>query len=774
MSCCGAGPSIAAAEIARARAPAEESVDPSFLREAKDGLSELTLIVPDMHCAGCISKVERSVKAVEGVERARANLTAHKLIIGFAEGAVEPERLVSTVRRAGYEARPVDPAVFKNMADEATGTELIRALAVAGFAAGNVMLLSVSVWSGADAATRDLFHWISAMIALPAIAYAGRPFFRSAWRALSARSLNMDVPISLAVILAATMSLFETIVGAEHAWFDASIGLLFFLLIGRVLDFRMRGVARAAATRLLSLSADSARIVDEDGTTRLVRTGAVKPGAVVEVAAGERFPLDGIVVSGASDVDKSPLTGEPLPERAGPGAGVFAGTLNLTGPVRVKVEKEAADSLLADIIRLMERAEAGKGRFVSIADRAARLYAPAVHALAAGTILFWLFIGVGWHEAVMIAVAVLIITCPCALGLAVPATQVVASGRLLRRGVIVKNGGALERLAGIDTVVFDKTGTLTSGEPAMAGEPKARAEDWALAAALAEKSRHPLARALAREAAARGIAPAALDEVREEPGSGMEGMAGAARIRLGRAGWAGEGERHEGERHEGEMCGQAARGAHSEIWLHREGAAPLVFRFVDRLRPDAAELVKRLKTMGLSVMLLSGDREAAVEAVAAELGIAEWRGRMSPADKVAELERLKAQGQSALMVGDGINDAPALAAAAVSISPASGSDITQVAADFVLSSGELAPVAEAVTTARRARRIIVENFAIALGYNAIAVPVAVAGFATPLIAAIAMSSSSILVTANALRLSLGARPARRPAQPAPALRQAAA
>jgi len=761
MSCCGTGPSISAAEIARETYNIEEGVDPAFLRLAKDGLTELTLIVPDMHCAGCISKVERSLGAVPGVVRARANLTAHKVLVGYEPDTAEPDHLLATVRAAGYAARPVDPAVFANTADEETGKELIRSLAVAGFAAGNVMLLSVSVWSGADEATRDLFHWISAMIALPAIAYAGRPFFRSAWRAVSARSLNMDVPISLAVILAAAMSLYETITGAPHAWFDASISLLFFLLIGRVLDFRMRGVARAAATRLLSLSADSARLLGEDGTTRLVRTGAVKPGDIVEVAAGERFPLDGTVLSGASDVDKSPLTGEPLPERVEKGSSVFAGTLNLTGPMRVKVEKEAADSLLADIIRLMEQAEAGRGRFVGLADRAAALYAPAVHILAAGAFLFWLLWGIGWHDAVMIAVAVLIITCPCALGLAVPATQIVASGRLLRRGVIVKDGGALERLSEIDTVVFDKTGTLTSGEPVMAGEPAAEESDWQIAAALAARSRHPLARALARAAAARGVAPAHLDDIREEPGSGMEGHAGEARIRLGRREWAADGVSEEG-------------GAFSEIWLQRQGRAPVGFRFVDRLRPDAAAMVERLKETGLSIALLSGDRPEAVEAVARQLGIAEWHAGMSPAGKVAELQRLKGEGRKALMVGDGINDAPALATASVSMSPASGSDITQVAADFVLSSGELLPVADALRTARRARRIILENFAIALAYNSVAVPVAVAGFATPLIAAIAMSSSSILVTANALRLSIGAKAKPAAEEAAPALREAAA
>ncbi|MDQ0326205.1 Cu2+-exporting ATPase [Rhodopseudomonas julia] len=745
MSCCGEGASLAAIELARSQPdPVDDHVDPAFLREAKDGATELTLIVPDMHCAGCLSKVEKALHSVAGVSRARANLTAHKAVVGFDPQTAEPEELIAAVRAAGYAARPVDPAVFNNVADEEAGAELLRSLAVAGFAAGNVMLLSVSVWSGADEATRNLFHWISAMIALPAIAYAGRPFFRSAARALSARSLNMDVPISLAVVLAALMSLHETIIGAPHAWFDASITLLFFLLIGRVLDFRMRGVARAAATRLLSLSADSARLVGEDGRITLVRAGTVKPGDVVEVAAGERVPLDGTVISGWSDVDKSPLTGEPLPEAVSDGSAVFAGTLNVTGPIRLKVEKGAGDSLLADIIRLMEGAEAGRGRFVGLADRAARIYAPAVHILAALAFFGWLLVGIGWHDSLMIAIAVLIITCPCALGLAVPATQIVASGRLLREGIIVKDGAALERLAGVDTVVFDKTGTLTGGDPRLAEEPEVDDRSWALAAALASKSRHPLAKALAAAAQDRGVTPLSVEAVREEPGAGMEARFEGRRVRLGRREWVAE------------TAPVENRGAFSEIWLEIPDAAPKPFRFVDRLRPDAAPLVARLKGMGFGVHLLSGDRPEAVAAAARGLGIAEWKGGVTPADKVAEVERLQAEGRHVLMVGDGINDAPALAAASASISPATGSDISQVAADFVLSSGALSPVAEGIVVARRSRRIILENFGIALAYNAIAVPVALAGLATPLIAAVAMSSSSILVTANALRLSFGA------------------
>ncbi|MGH6923298.1 MAG: heavy metal translocating P-type ATPase [Propylenella sp.] len=763
MSCCGAAavPTVEPLAASSTSRPPVSRVDSAFVSDAADGLKELSLIVPGMHCAGCLRTVETTLLALPGVGRARANLTAKKAVVGFDPAKAAPEEIAVALEKAGYAARPVDPAVLNAASADQTGSELLRALAVAGFAAGNIMLLSVSVWAGAEADTRNLFHWLSALIALPAVAYAGRPFFHSAARALAARRLNMDVPISLGVLLSAGMSLYETAIDAEHAWFDASVALLFFLLTGRYLDHRMRAVARSAATRLLSLSADTARVVGGDGTARLTRTSDVSVGAVIEIAAGERVPLDGAVLSGRSDIDKSMLTGEPLPEAVAERDHVFAGTLNLTGPLTVRVEKASRDTLLADIAQLMEEAESGRGHYVGLADRATRLYSPAVHILAATTLLGWLVAGAGFHDSLMIAVAVLIITCPCALGLAVPAVQVVASGALLKRGILLKDGGALERLADIDAVVFDKTGTLTTGEPVLAEEPAADQKTWSLAAALAERSRHPLARALAEAARARGIVPASAHDIVEHPGLGMAGRLGV-QLRLGRQSWAA------GE-------GRSAAGAHSEIWFRAGRHAPVAFRFLDRLRPEAASVVEALRDPRLSVALRSGDRADAVAAAAAAAGIGDWRGGCRAVEKAAELARRREAGERVLMVGDGINDAPALAAASVSMAPASGSDISQVAADLVFTTSDLRAVPAAIGVARRAKRIVLENFGIAILYNCVAVPLAMAGLVTPLIAAIAMSSSSILVTANALRLAVATRPARPAQMPRlPAMRRAAA
>ncbi|MYZ48736.1 heavy metal translocating P-type ATPase, partial [Propylenella binzhouense] len=481
------------------------TVDASFVRPNADGSAHLDFLVPEMHCAACLTRLERGLGALPGVAKARANLTSRRVGVDFDPAAADPDAMLAAIEAAGYTARPFDVAAFDASGEDEVGRELLRSLAVAGFAAGNVMLLSVSVWSGADAATRDLFHWISALIALPAIAYAGRPFFRSALKAVAGGTLNMDVPIALGVTLAAAMSLYETATGGAHAWFDAAITLLFFLLVGRYLDHRMRDVARSAAAKLMSLSAKSARRLDPDGAVSHVPVSEIEPGNRVEIAAGERVPLDGVIVSGASDIDRSMLTGEPEPERVAVSDGVYAGTMNLTGPLVVAVTKKAGDTLLADIVRLMEAAERTQGRFVRIADRASRLYAPAVHLLALVTAVAWILAGAGWHAALAAGVAVLIITCPCALGLAVPAVQVVAGGHLLRRGIMLKDGNALEKLAAVDTIVFDKTGTLTEGEPRLVEGPAGSEREWAVAAALGRASRHPLARALAGAAEARGV-----------------------------------------------------------------------------------------------------------------------------------------------------------------------------------------------------------------------------------------------------------------------------
>ncbi len=617
-------------------------------------------------------------------------------------------------------------------------------MAVAGFAAANVMLLSVGVWAGADMgeSTRTLLHWVSAAIALPSVAYAGRPFFYSAAKALAARALNMDVPISLAVILAAGMSLVQTIAGGDQVYFDASVALLFFLLVGRYLDRRARGKAHEVGEHLLALSATSATVVDDDGRRRALPISQIEALMRIEVRPGDQVPVDGKVLQGTSDIDLSLVNGETVPQPVSPGERVFAGTVNGAGNLIIEVTGAGENTLLQEIVRLMEAAQQSRSRYVRLADRAAAIYAPVVHGLALAAFLLWTFIlGAGAERGLLIAIAVLIITCPCALGLAVPVVQVVASGRLFRRGILVKEGDALERLAAADTVVFDKTGTLTTAALHVTNAASIDPEDLQHAARMAAGSGHPLARALAGHAQGLSALP-----VVEEPGLGLEYAGPDGTDRLGSRTWCG-------------VEGGAPADA-PELWLRRAAGRPVRFAFEDTLRDGAQQAVADLKRMGLAIEILSGDAAAPVARVAEALGVGNWQAACKPQDKIARLADLEENGHKVLMVGDGLNDAPSLRTASVSMSPASAMYLSQTAADLVFQGENLRAVVEAVRTARFARRLIFQNFGLAVVYNAIAIPLAVAGLVTPLVAAIAMSSSSIVVTLNALRLRLGreARP----------------
>jgi Cu2+-exporting ATPase len=602
------------------------------------------------------------------------------------------------------------------------------------------MLLSVSVWAGhfqdMGPATRDLLHWFSALVALPAVAYAGRPFFRSALGALRARRTNMDVPISIGVILATAMSLFETITGGEHAYFDSAVMLLFFLLVGRYLDRLARGRARSVAERLLTLRATAVAVLGADGTVGYLRPEQVEPGMTVLVAAGERLAVDGLVLEGRSDVDASLITGESLPVAAAPGDTLYAGTLNHSGPLKLQATAVGERTLLGEIARLMSAAEQGRARHVALADRVSRHYAPVVHALAASTFLGWLLLSsVGWQVSLLTAVAVLIITCPCALGLAVPAVQVIASGRLFRRGVLLKSPTALERLAAVDTVVFDKTGTLTRASLTLLPDDARDEDSLKLAAAMAARSRHPLARALAR--AVPGMVPA--EGIREVPGQGLVLDTQEGTVRLGSRSFCG-------------VPDTAPGGDGPELWLARPQRPAVRFAFADALRADAPDVVGALVAQGYRVELLSGDRPPVVGAVADGVGIEHWQAGCTPGDKVRRLEALAAEGRKVLMVGDGLNDAPALAAALVSLSPATAADISQTAADAVFQGDSLLPVLATLRVARRADALVRQNFLLAFVYNALMVPLAIAGWVTPLLAAAAMSASSLIVVGNALRL----------------------
>jgi Cu2+-exporting ATPase len=693
-----------------------------------------------MHCGGCMRKVEQALLELPGVVSARANLSEKRVAITTGAATLDAEAVLNTLHAAGFEATAL--AESYRPQKSAADADYLKRLGVAGFAAANIMLLSVAVWSGhandMPASMQTLFHWLSALIALPAVAYAGQPFFISARRALGAGRLNMDVPISLGVTLATAMSLYQTLRGSEQVYFDAAVTLLFFLLIGRALDQRMRSRTASAAENLLGLRNPMTNVIGTGGAVERIATAEVRPGMRILIAAGERIPVDARLLSARSEIDESLITGESRPRTVETGAVLYAGTVNLTLPIEAEVTAVADNTLLADIARLIETAEQARGRYVRLADRAARLYAPAVHMLGLATFIGWMLAGYGWEPALTAAIAVLIITCPCALALAVPAVQVVATGRLFRSGVVLKAADGLERLAEVDTIVLDKTGTITVGEPRLAVDTPLADAILAKAASLAAHSRHPYARAVVRAAGERGMPASVLTGVEEIVGRGLRAVIEGRECKLGSAEFVGLG-------------GEARAG--QTLWF-RDGSDPSVgLALTDRMRRDAAEVMTELRRRGYMLEVLSGDRSGAVAEVAQVLSIDDWRGEQRPDDKIRRIAEIEATGRKVLMIGDGLNDAPSLARGHASMSPATAADISQTAADAVFQGEALAPVVETLAVAKAARRRSLENFAIAVGYNILFVPMAVMGLVTPLIAAIAMSGSSLAVTANALRLA---------------------
>jgi Cu2+-exporting ATPase len=719
-----------------------EALDLSiYVKRQDDGTAHLDLAIEGIDCAACIDEIEGGLCRLPGIVEARLNYTNHRLAVEWREGELAPARVVEELQRLGYRAHP-----FRTRLVEEEETRrakwLLKCLAVAGFASMNIMLLAVSVWSGnvtdITPETRDFFHWLAALIALPAVAYAGQPFFQSAMNALRNRRTNMDVPIVIGILLALTVSVVETINSAEHTYFDSVVMLLFFLLCGRYLDQAMRRKTRAVAGNLASFRTEVAHRIEENGEIVLVPTAALNSGERVLVRPGQRIAVDGIVIAGSSEVDESLVTGETAHRAVKADSQVYAGSMNYNGTLTLRVTAAGKGTLLDEVERLLENAAAAKSRYVRLADRVAKVYAPVVHTAAALTALTWIATGASVHDALITAIAVLIITCPCALALAVPVVQVVASGALFRAGVFLNTGDVFERLAKVDTIVFDKTGTLTL--PAMSVINAGHIEPSLLEAAgrLALSSHHPLAKAVAQMA--QDCRP--FDGVVEEPGQGVWTIVDGQEMRLGRLGFC-----------DAVSVAQTAASTDptATVIAFSWGGKQAALLVRQALRPDAITVLQNLRERGFDCRILSGDRPEAVAPIAAALGIASWRGGCKPADKIEALKALKAEGRNVLMVGDGLNDAPALAAAHVSLSPISAADLTQAQADAVFLGDRLKPVQDTIAISRRANSLMRQNLGIALIYNLIAVPLAFLGYVTPLIAALAMSGSSTIVTLNALR-----------------------
>jgi Cu2+-exporting ATPase len=713
-------------------APREETgiaQDPSAFVTETRGLRSLDVMVRGAKCASCLGRIEGAVGKLPGVEAVRLNLSTGKMHVAW-RGALAPRKVIEVVTGLGYGATAFENGVADtNASREERG--LLIAIAVAGLATANVMFLSEPMWFGEDmdAGTITMFRWLSALVAVPAALFSGSTFYASALNSIRHRRLNMDVPISLAVLLSLALSLYTTATGGAHTYFDAAVMLLFFLLIGRFLDARLRRRAYAAANALAAMQTTSTTRMTGN-VAEAVRASDVRPGDVLVIAAGERLPVDAEVIAGASDADLRLITGEIEPKPTYIGQTLHAGAVNLAAPLRVRVLAAADRSLMADVARLLEAGEQKKSAYRRIADKVAAAYVPQVHAVALFGFVGWLIAGATLTQAAFVAVTILIITCPCALGLAAPLVQVVAAGRLFKRGIYLSSGDALERIAAVDHVVFDKTGTLTLGDPVLLSGAWTE-QDLADAAQLARASRHPFSRAIVAKAGAGAVAA----EVHEHPGKGVEGIVGGRRARLGQAAFVGAGE-----------------GAHG-LWFAFTGEAPVTFAFEDVVREGTREVIERLKAMGLGVELLSGDTDARVSGAAELAGIATWTANATPQSKAVRLAELEAAGRKVLMVGDGLNDAGALANAYASLAPGGALDVSRLAADCVYAAGNPDAVVETIRIAREARGRMRENFGLAALYNLLAIPVALAGWATPIVAAVAMSASSAVVTLNALRMS---------------------
>lgn len=728
-----------------------------FVHPLPGGEAEARLAVEGLRCAACGWLIEKVLEREPSVASVQVNPATGRALLRWRSDRQPLSALLRRLAQLGYRPHPLDSGA-RLPAAVAERRSALKRLAVAGFGMMQVMTFAFAFYldpSGAmETLYRDFLRIVSLLVATPVVFYAGWPFLAGAWRDLRAGRPGMDVPVALAVSVAYAASAWNTLAGAGEIYFDSATMFIFFLSTARLLEMSARHRAAEASESLAHMLPDSVRRLGPEGPVR-VALDELQTGDRVRVAAGEVVPADARVLGGTSELDESLLTGESTPRRRGPGDPVLAGSVNVSGPLDLEVERTGEATRVSGIVRLLHRAQADRPPLARLADRVAGAFVAVVLVLAAATGLLW------WQldpsRAFEITLAVLVVTCPCALSLATPTALVTATTALARRGLLVTRGRALEALTRIDRILLDKTGTLTSGALSLrrvvpSGAASGADRCLALAAALEAHSAHPVARALAA-----GDTPAEAEQVKETPGYGVEGRVNGRRYRLGRPGWA-----------SAEPAPESTAG--TWVALGSDGRTVAWFELVDPLRPDAAAAVSSLRRHGLEAEIASGDGEAPVRAVAEKLGISRWRAGLSPDDKLARVQALRDQGLRVAVVGDGINDAPVLAGADLSVALGSGAALAQGSADMVLLHGRLAGLAEAFEAGRRTRAVIRQNLAWALLYNATALPLAALGMVQPWMAALGMSASSLLVVGNALRLN---RPVReRPTDVAPAVQPA--
>lgn len=718
----------------------QERLQQGFVHHESGELRSASLILEGITCAACVWLNERHVKALEGVVEFSVNYSSHRARVRWDASRIQLSEILKAIAAIGYIAHPFDPGRQEAVHKKERALAL-RRLAVAGIGGMQVMMLAVPLYGGAEGQMMHFLRWVSLLISGVVVAYAARTFIEAALRDIRAKRVGMDVPVALAIVLAYLASIWSTVTHGEEVYFDSVTMFTLFLLATRFMEMSARHRAGEAAEALVKmLPATATRI--RDGLHEAVAVADLAIGDLLLVRPGETIPADGTLVEGESSVNESLLTGESLPRAKGPGASLIGGSLNVESPLVMRVDKLGEDSLISAIVRLLDRAQAEKPAIARLADRVAAWFVFGLLGLASLVAIFWCLYAP--ERAFMITLAVLVVSCPCALSLATPAALAVATGVLTKKGLLITRGHALETLATVNHVVFDKTGTLTLGELRLHKISPLRGQSseavLALAAALEQRSEHPVARLLAAQVNNPGIA----QEISAKPGHGVQGRVQGRLYRIGSPAFvAGL---------SGSPVEEDASPGCTRIALGDEEGLLAWFALSDRIRTDAAETIAALKARGIRVSILSGDGSAAVTQVAQELGIKDFSANLKPDDKLAQLKALQAQGAVVLMVGDGVNDAPVLAGAQVSLAVGSATQLAQASSDMVLLSSQLGTLVSGIQMARATTRIIRQNLGWSLAYNISAIPLASLGFIVPWMAALGMSLSSLLVVLNAMRL----------------------
>lgn len=730
--------------------PEDEIIDfENFVKEKENNVFEIFLAIDGLHCGACVWLIESILRKQENVIFARVNLTSKYLKLRFTGARKDGQKLIELISKIGYKLFPFDEKILAQK-DKIYNDDLIKSLAVAGFGAGNIMLFSIAVWfydaSETGEKMRDFLHLFSSLIALPCIIYSSRIFFYSAFKAIKARRSNMDITISVAILLTCITSLVQSLRSAHHVYFDSAMMLCFFLLIGRYLDFKARKKSFDASLEFSFLNANYARIL-EGKTSKIIASKDVKEGMILIVSLGEKISADGILLDENCEIDNSIISGESLPKEVKKGQEIFAGAINLSSSVKILVTQNQEKSLISKIKEIIEESQNHKNKYVKIADNLSSYYTPVVHILAFLTFVFWYFFkNSGFEIAILNAISTLIITCPCALALAVPITQSLTISSLLKKAVLLKSGEALEKINKIDICIFDKTGSLTFGKPKITDfkclnrELTKDEEEFylKLASSISLKSKHPIAKTLANF-----YDKEIFDiEVFEEKGSGLKAFYQSKEAKIGKIDFVDFSNKNLIEKIDISK---------QKVFLSYNDDL-LVFYLEDVVKDDAFEVVKKLKSIFKNIILLSGDEKNIVEKIASQLEIQDYFYEKNPIQKAEIIKDLQEKNYKIMMIGDGINDTASLSLADISISFLNGANIAQNKSDIIIQNQKLTPIFSFITIAKKSLKLIKQNLALALIYNIFAIPFAFFGFVTPLFAALAMSLSSLVVVLNSLRI----------------------